>query len=118
VAALAIPTGSDPLYGETVALDGTPYALSFTFNLRGLCWYLDLATLDGEVFAAGLKLVCYWNLLIKCASPLRPPGQLLVISYTTDPSTPGLLDLMPGGRCALVYMPAADVATIRAGGTP
>jgi hypothetical protein len=110
MSALGIPTGSDPIYSETTTLDGTAFRLAFVFNLRCACWYLDLATIDGEVFAAGIKLVCNWNLLIKCVSPLRPAGELLVVSATTDASTPGLLDLLPTGRCTLVYWPAADVA--------
>jgi hypothetical protein len=113
-----IPTGDDPFYGETVTLDGVPYRLDFAYNQRCACWYVDLSTLDGELVAAGLKLVCAgWNLLLKCAHPLRPPGQLLVVSSTSDDSTPGLEDLVPGARCALTYVPAADVATILAGGT-
>ncbi len=113
-----IPTGDQPLYGETVTLDGVPYRLDFTFAPRSACWLLDVSTLDGEKVAAGLKLVCAgWNLLLKCSSPLRPPGQLLVLSSSSDDSTPGLEDLVAGARCTLVYVPAADVATILAGGT-
>jgi uncharacterized protein DUF6983 len=110
MSALLVPTGADPIYTETVSLDGTAFLLRFAFNVRAASWYLDLVTLDGEVVCAGIKLVCNWNLLIKCASALRPQGQLLVITATIDSSTPGLLDLLPQGRCSLVYWPAADVA--------
>jgi hypothetical protein len=110
----AIPTGADPLYTQTTALDGTPYAMRFTFNQRAASWYLDLATLDGEPVASGVKLVCLWDLLQRCASPLRPPGKLYVLSATTDTSTPGLVDLLPTGRCTLVYITAADLAAIAA----
>ena len=104
------PDGTTPFYSETVALDGTPYVLQFNFNQRCACWYLSLQTIDGEDVIDGIKLVPFWNLLIKCASPLRPPGWLFIIS-TPDLSTPGLDDLNPsGGRCQLVYAPEADVA--------
>lgn len=122
-----VPTGSDAFYQQTTSLDGVPYILTFAFNQRCACWYLSVATLDGTDVADGIKLVCgipalAWSLLEKCASPLCPPGLLFVQSTTTDLSTPGLLDMDPtvagGGRCQLVYMPAADVATLAAGGTP
>src|ERR1700735_88143 len=96
------PDGTTPVYSETVALDGTPYLLEFNFNQRCACWYLSLQTIDGDDIADGLKLVVGWNLLIKCASPNRPPGWLFVLSNTPDSSTPGLDDLNPnGGRCLL-----------------
>lgn len=104
-----VPTGAEAFYDETVTLDGTAYILSFNFNQICACWYLDLATIDGELVAPGLKLVCNWDLLLKSASPLRPPGTLIVCSNTTDDSTPGLNDLLPGGRCYLVYAPIADL---------
>jgi hypothetical protein len=113
-----IPTSADPFCTQTTTLDGTPYVLTFAFNARAACFYLSLATLDGEPVASGLKLVCQWNLLLKCASPLRPPGMLLVVSNTNDNSTPGLGDLVPGGRCQLVYLPAANVAALEALRTP
>lgn len=113
-----IPTFADPFYSETVTLDGTPYVLTFRYNQRVAGWYLDLATIDGEVVAAGLKLVCEWDVLALVANPLRPPGALFVLSNTTDDSTPGLTDLAAGGRCFLVYTPAADLAALLAGAAP
>ena len=109
------PDGTTPYYSETVALDGTPYILQFSFNQRCACWYLSLQTIDGDDIADGIKLVVGWNLLIKSASPNRPPGWLFVLSSSTDSSTPGLDDLNPdGGRCLLGYIPAADLAALLA----
>jgi hypothetical protein len=111
-----IPTSGDAFWTQTTTLDGTPYGLRFAFSAREACFYLDLATTDGEVFAAGRKLVCNWPLLRGCASPLRPPGRLYVLSSTTDDSPPALADLAPGGRCALIYVPVANVLAL--GGSP
>jgi hypothetical protein len=122
-----IPTGSDPFSTQTTSLDGVPYVLTLAYNQRCNCWYLSIATLDGTDVYDGVKLVCgipglLWSLLEDCADPDCPPGILFVQSSTTDASPPGLIDLDPtvqgGGRCSLLYMDAADVATIAAGGTP
>jgi hypothetical protein len=115
-----IPTNAAPFYPETVTLDGSPYILGFAYNQRCACWYLTISTIDGTVVTAGLKLVCSWDILMRCASPLRPPGALIVVSTTTDLSPPGLLDLLPSssggtGRCYLGYIPAANVAALKAG---
>jgi hypothetical protein len=112
-----IPTGegpqADPLFDQTTPLDGTSYKLYFAYNQRAACWYLSIATLDGEPVTT-VKLLCQWDLLLTCVSPLRPPGKLLVISATTDKSPPGLTDLLPGARCALVYITQTDVAALTA----
>jgi len=112
------PTGASPFYSQTTALDGTPFILSFQYNQRGDVWYLSIATLDGDAVASGIKLVVGWDLLLKCASPSRPPGTFIVVSNTTDLSPPGLNDLAPGGRCYLDYIPGADLAALQAGTVP
>jgi len=115
VSAVLVPTGDESGgYTQTTTLDGTQYVLSFAYSQRSDCWYLSLSTPDGELIAAGIKLVCNWDLLWKCVSPLRPPGKLYVLSNTTDTSTPGLEDLLPSARCQLLYSPAADVAAAAA----
>lgn len=116
MSAQILSTGADPFYKQTMGLDGTPYSLRFAFNLRAACWYLDLSTLDGELLAAGMKLVCNWDLLRKCKNALRPPGKLFVISNTTDLSPPGLGDLAAGARCLLIYLPLANIRAL--GGLP
>lgn len=111
---LTAPTGDgDAFSSQTTPLDGTAFVLDFAFNQRCACWYLSIATLDGTPVAT-VKLVCAWDLLRKCASPLRPPGKLFVLSTTGDSSPPGLTALAPGGRCILVYIPAANVEAFAA----
>jgi hypothetical protein len=109
--ALAIPgpTRDEVDAKQSTTLDGVVYRLRFSYNQRCDCWYLDLATQDGTPIAAGRKLLCNWDLLDGCASPLRPPGMLFVRSNTTDLSPPGLEDLEDGGRCSVTYVPVADV---------
>lgn len=104
-----------PAYEITTTLDGVPFRFFFQYNLRQSCWFLSIATSDGHDVWNGIKLVCLWDLLFGCADDRRPAGRLIVTSSSTDLSPPELSDLAPGGRCALQYAPAADVAAIRAG---
>lgn len=110
--AIAIPTTADPYTSQTTGLDGVPYVLTFAYGQRSDTWTLSIAMVDGTPIASGLKLVCLWDLLAQTVDPNRPPGMLFVLSSTTDLSPPGLEDLAPGGRCTLIYTPAADVAAL------
>ena len=103
------PDGSTPFWSETVALDGTAFILLWNFNQCCQSWYLSLQTIDGEDVVDGLKLVPFWNVLIKCASPLRPPGWLFILTSSPTLLTPNLNDFAPGGVAQLVYAPIADV---------
>lgn len=104
-----------PAYPQTVTLDGVPFTLFFQFNLRQSCWYVSVATVDGQDVWNGLKMVCNWDLLLGCQDTRRPAGRLLVITNSADDSTPGLSDLGPGARCSLAYIPAADVVSVLRG---
>lgn len=105
-----VPTYTDTThYSEQVTLDGSPYVLTFDFNQREAAWYVSVGLPDGTRIYDGLKLVCNWPLMHKCSDPNRPPGDLFVLSNSADNSTPGLADLGTGGRCALYYLPQADL---------
>jgi hypothetical protein len=112
-----IPVGSnstraDPFSTQTTTLDGVPYLLAFSYAQREDCWYLLLLTNDGQRIYGSIKLVCLYSLFNQCVDARKPPGQLVVVSNSTDLSPPGLNDLLPSGRCSLVYFPAADVLTL------
>jgi hypothetical protein len=112
-----VPVGSgsgppNPFSTQTTTLDGVPFLLSFAYSQRECCWYLSLATVDGDPIWGAVKLVCSWPLFKACADARKPAGDLIVISSTQDLSPPGLNDLQPGGRCALMYVTAADEAAI------
>lgn len=112
-----IPTldGSTPSYTQRTTLDGVPFQLFFQYNRRQDCWYVSIATVDGQDIWNGLKLVCNWDLLLGCADSRRPAGRLFVTSNTADTSTPGLDDLGPGARCSLAYVPLADAVAVQEG---
>lgn len=104
-----VPTAADPHYSQATTLEGTTFQLFFDYSERQACWYLSIATVDGELLCAGLKLVCYWPLTRKVADNRMPQGELFVFPSSSDTSTPGLNDFAPGGRCTLVYVPSTDM---------
>lgn len=104
-----IPTGDDPFYTLSSTLDGVTYLLTFTYNQRCDCWYLSVATEEGDDIYDGMKLVCGWPLLNKCADPRAPAGELMCWSNSTDDSPARLEDLVPGGRCELLYIDAIEL---------
>jgi hypothetical protein len=104
-----VPTFDDPYYTETVSFEGSAYQLTFAFNLRESAWHMSIAMDDGTMLAAGLKLVTLWPITRRIADPRMPPGEFIVFPNNGDTSTPGLEDLVAGGRCSLVYIPSSDL---------
>ncbi len=90
-------------YSQLTTLEGTAYQLSFAYSQREDCWYLSVATSEGDDIYNGVKLICNWPLLKNCADPRMPPGEMWVFSATADVDPPGRLDLAPGSRCVLNY---------------
>ena len=105
MAILLVPTDSTgaPSYVQTSTFEGTQYVLQFDYNQRCASWYLSVADTLGVDIYNGVKLVCNFPLLSKCKDPRRPPGSLFVFSATVDLSPASQWDLLPGGRCSLVY---------------
>ena len=113
-----VPTDQNalPSYTQNTTFEGTQYILEFDYNQRCASWYLSIADSDNVDIYNGIKLVTGFPLLRKCVDPRRPPGELLVVSSTTDQSPPGLLDLIPGaGRCQLLYITSDWLALLAAG---
>lgn len=101
-------------YRQATPLDGQVFILHLDFNTREANWYLSVHDADDLpiVGCIGRKLVVNYSLLLRAYSDDRPLGELLVVSATQG--DPGLLDL--GNGVTLTYVPAADVATLAAGG--
>lgn len=109
------PDSSTPFATQTTTLDGVPYILYFQYNQRENTWWLTVSTIDGTAIYGACKLVVNYAFLDQCVDARRPPGQLMVISNTSDLSPPGIDDLAPGGRCSLCYEPIADVEALLGG---
>lgn len=103
-----IPTFPDAFFTETVNLEGSDFALTFTYNQREDAYYLSIATTDGTDLAVGVKVVANWPLLHKYATTGLPPGEMFAFSSTADISPPGLGELGEGQRCTLYYLTRAE----------
>ena len=111
-----IPTFDDELWTQSTTLEGTTYVLTFQFNWTTSAWYMSIADASGVDIYNGVKFTVGIPLLFRCKDIRRPPGELFIISNTTDTSPPGLFDLLPGsGRCQLYYIDAAWMALLAAG---
>jgi hypothetical protein len=111
----AIATRANPFDQLAVMLEGTAYNLAFAWNMRSSTWYLSIADGAQVDIYNGIKLIVGYPLLRMCADPRRPPGELFVVDSTGANTPPGLYDLLPGGRCTLVYM-TSDVLTLAMAG--
>lgn len=106
-----IATFENPLYLETVQLDGISYVLSFLFNFRERNWYFTISTPAGVVLAAGIKVISNRSLLRGQVDDVLPPGDLVaLVSDPNDDSPPALADLGKAKRVELLYLDAAELA--------
>lgn len=99
-----VTNGTSYDYVQTVNLEGSIYVLRMLYNERRECWTIYLYTEAGEALIEGQTMVFGINLLRRCSSPNKPPGNLLAMSRTVDQSTPGLSDVGPGQRVGLYYV--------------
>ena len=102
-------------YRQSTPLDGQVFVLHFDFNSRDSNWYLSVHDSDDQPIRGlvGRKVVVNFALQLRAYTDARPLGQLITVSDTQG--DPGLLDL--GNGVILTYVPAADAATLSAGGT-
>lgn len=106
---ISIPVSDDPFFKQFTSIDGKDYLLTFTYNQRELCYYLTIGTEATEDIVRGLKLVCSWPLLLGHRDERLPKGTLMVVSNTTDSTTPDLGELGVGKRCELMYFSVGDL---------
>ena len=106
---LKIPTSNDPFSVQRTDLEGQEYVLQFDYSERESVWYLTIKDVTEVPLASGIKLVCNWPLTYRLANPGLPPGDLIVISKSSDDSPPGIDDLQDGGRCELTYVTSDHV---------
>lgn len=95
-----------PLVTQQSDLDGVTYSFRFRWSERSETWHLDLRTLDDEPVALSVALVTAWPLLSHVVSPLRPPGELVLLDLV-GPGEPPMLEGF-GDRWALFYIPVTS----------
>jgi len=93
-----------PLVTQQSDLDGVTYSMRFRWSERASVWHLDLRTLDDEPVLLSAALVTAWPLLHRVVSPLRPPGELVLLDLV-GPGEPATLEGF-GDRWALFYIEA------------
>lgn len=104
---LTIPTGNEPYADQRTDLDGVTYVFRWAYSGREDRWSFDLTLADGTPVVMGCRIVCSIPLLRRYHYRAAcPPGELVCVAYSDDDSPPGLDDLVPGGRCALLYLTA------------
>lgn len=104
-----IPTDTTgvPYYSEIVTLTGVTYVLEFRYNFREECWYVQMGSTSGDVFAQGIKIVSNFPLLQRFSSASMPPGELVSLSSSNDDSPATLYEL--GDRCSLLYFEKGEL---------
>jgi len=97
---------------QTVALDNVVYRLTFVFNTRCLAWHMDIATQDGTIIVAGIKLMPQIDLLFRHKDTRLPPGRLFAVDVEDgeDALRPEKSEL--GTKMRLMYFTEAEVDAI------
>ncbi len=105
-----IPTDTSLVFwNQVTTLDGTDYQLSFRYNQREACYYLQIALVDQTVLCQGIKLVSNYRLLQAYADDRLPPGELIAQAFGTDDSPAALGELGIGQRVELTYVTEAEL---------
>jgi hypothetical protein len=93
-----------PLVTQQSDLDGVTYSMRFRWSERSSVWHLDLRTLDDVPIVLSAALVTAWPLLERVVSPIRPPGELVLLDLA-GPAEPATLEGF-GERWVLFYAEA------------
>lgn len=105
----------EPYFTSRVRLDERDYTLEFWYSTRSENYSLTIYDVEENLLRAGLRLFPLVNLLAPHRwDPRLPQGELIVACFVADQSPPKLGELGAGKRCELTYMPAADLAAVKA----
>lgn len=96
-------------FDQLTQLEGRQYLLRFTWSARESSWYLRIYDQDQNPIALGIRLVVGWPLLRRFRDPRLPPGILFVGDTSeTDQEISQPAELLPNGRCPLMYATSDD----------
>lgn len=106
---LFIDNATDALYYDQLTqLEGFEYLLTFIWSDAENAWYMNMSDQDGNLIAAGIRLVCGVPLLRAFHDPRLPPGEFFVVDMNdtgNDLDAPGDLQV----NFPLVYVTSDDV---------
>lgn len=94
-------------YNQLVQLEGAEYLFRFLWSDREQSPYCDISDQDGNVLAAGIKLVLGQNLLDRFTDPTLPPGALILIDLSGKEQEISAMSEL-GNRCPLIYITSDD----------
>lgn len=98
---LTIPLDESNNWEQVVVLDDREFRLTIEWSVREGAWYVSIASQDGVMLAAGLRLVEGTNVLRRETDPRLPQGKLM-LADTTGRREETDRDSI-GGRWVLVY---------------
>ena len=102
MAIVECPTQNNlPSFQYVIALDGTNYTLTYTFNSRMNKWFLDLADSVGNEIVCQVPIIASWPLFDRFNDLAVPPGTLFCFDSSNSDTDPGQFDL--GDRCLIYY---------------
>ena len=106
---------TQPFFTQSVVLDGINYVLRFQYNQREDVYYISIvdATLGTDILS-GIKLVVNWGLIQRYNGGDivgLPPGELVVLSNSSDDSPPTFGNLGIGYPYTLYYLDQSFLQT-------
>jgi hypothetical protein len=105
MSSILLPVTADaPHYRFTCSLEGKSYGFELRWNGRSGAWFLTVSDVDGNVLAAGRRVVIGAELLGRSANAALPPGSLFAYDTSNSNRDAGRDDL--GGRVKVVYVEA------------
>lgn len=108
---LVIATQASPAYSQRVRLDGVYFTLRLRWNERAAVWILDLLDAVGEPIVLGVAVRTQVP-LNEPGAARHPAGMLWAQDTSGSGADAGFAEL--GGRVALCYLEAAELAAFRA----
>jgi hypothetical protein len=113
-----IVTYPTPFYSKSSTLEGKTYNFYFHWEIRQGVWLMDLSDSQGNPIVQSQKLL-FGTPLLQHVRTLSncPPGDLIVVSLDGTDNPPALADMdyANGGRCRLIYLTGANLASLAAG---
>jgi hypothetical protein len=100
-----IPLRADfPCYEFQPELDGVTYTLRVRWNSRESAWYMNISTEDGQIIAAGVKLMLGLPLgsRVRPIDARMPQGLFFLLDTSGQTAEADEADL--GGRVKLFYL--------------
>lgn len=107
--AVTIPVKGEelvPFFEMRIELESVTYTLEFRWNDRDGAWYMSIGDAEGEIIAAGRKVVIDLPLFFRFVDPRLPPGQFFGVDTSGQKLDAGYEDL--GERVQLIYFESTE----------